>query len=147
MRARRSAVPPMLGPACCQACCERRAQPEESAPHPTHGDLVQCVSFPPPRIMLGSASCQTSAAGWRQAGRLHSLRWWVGALPFQWLCRSPNPARRFLRIPGGCVIEGDVLALRFQWKKALGSIAQRPGHWDIWGYWNSDGGPGLVGRV
>ena len=32
-----------------------------------------------------------------------------------------------------------MLALRFQWKKALGSIAERPGHWDIWGYWNDDG--------
>ena len=48
---------------------------------------------------------------------------------------------RFLRIPGGCVIEGDTLALRFQWKKAIGPIAERPGHWDIWGYWNTDGTP------
>ena len=48
---------------------------------------------------------------------------------------------RFLRIPGGCVIEGDTLALRFQWKKAIGPIADRPGHWDIWGYWNTDGQP------
>jgi alpha-L-arabinofuranosidase len=45
----------------------------------------------------------------------------------------------FLRFPGGCVVEGCTLDDRIQWKKTIGDIAQRPGHWDLWGYRASDG--------
>lgn len=48
---------------------------------------------------------------------------------------------RFLRVPGGCYVEGgDWLKDRFQWKNALGSTRNRPGHLNaIWGYWSTDG--------
>lgn len=46
---------------------------------------------------------------------------------------------QFLRFPGGCVVEGCTLDNRIQWKKTVGPIAQRPGHWDLWGYRASDG--------
>jgi alpha-L-arabinofuranosidase len=45
----------------------------------------------------------------------------------------------FLRFPGGCVVEGCTLDNRIQWKKTIGDIAERPGHWDLWGYRASDG--------
>jgi len=45
----------------------------------------------------------------------------------------------FLRFPGGCFIEGDYLANRFQWKNTIGSIENRPGHKNLWGYRTSDG--------
>jgi alpha-L-arabinofuranosidase len=45
----------------------------------------------------------------------------------------------FLRFPGGCYVEGDKLANAFRWKKSMGDISQRPGHWDLWGYTSSDG--------
>jgi len=45
----------------------------------------------------------------------------------------------FIRFPGGCFIEGDSLANRFQWKKTIGSIETRPGHTNLWGYRTSDG--------
>jgi len=45
----------------------------------------------------------------------------------------------FLRFPGGCFIEGDYLANRFQWKKSIGNIENRPGHSNLWGYRTSDG--------
>ena len=45
----------------------------------------------------------------------------------------------FLRFPGGCFIEGDYLANRFQWKKTIGNIENRPGHSNLWGYRTSDG--------
>jgi len=45
----------------------------------------------------------------------------------------------FLRFPGGCFIEGDYLANRFQWKKTIGPIETRPGHLNLWGYRTSDG--------
>ena len=45
----------------------------------------------------------------------------------------------FMRFPGGCFVEGDSLAHRFQWKKTIGNIEDRPGHWNLWGYRTSDG--------
>jgi len=46
---------------------------------------------------------------------------------------------KFMRFPGGCFVEGDVLANRFQWKKSVGPIETRPGHTNLWGYRTSDG--------
>jgi alpha-N-arabinofuranosidase len=47
---------------------------------------------------------------------------------------------RFLRFPGGNYLEGNTIATRFDWKKTIGDISQRPGHpCDAWGYWSSDG--------
>ncbi len=46
---------------------------------------------------------------------------------------------KFLRFPGGCVVEGCTLDNRIQWKETIGDIAERPGHWDLWGYRATDG--------
>lgn len=46
---------------------------------------------------------------------------------------------RFMRFPGGCFVEGDYLANRFQWKNTIGPIENRPGHYNLWGYRASDG--------
>ena len=46
---------------------------------------------------------------------------------------------RFIRFPGGCYVEGDRLANSFYWKKSIGPAAERPGHWNLWGYWSTDG--------
>ncbi|MHB9056895.1 MAG: alpha-L-arabinofuranosidase C-terminal domain-containing protein [Paludibacteraceae bacterium] len=46
---------------------------------------------------------------------------------------------KFMRFPGGCFVEGDVLANKFQWKKSVGKIEERPGHWNLWGYRTTDG--------
>ena len=46
----------------------------------------------------------------------------------------------FLRFPGGNYLQGHTLATRFDWKKTLGDVAQRPGHLnDAWRYWSTDG--------
>jgi alpha-N-arabinofuranosidase len=46
----------------------------------------------------------------------------------------------FLRFPGGNYLEGNTLATRFDWKKTIGDVAERPGHMDdAWRYWSSDG--------
>lgn len=46
----------------------------------------------------------------------------------------------FLRFPGGNYLEGRTLETRFDWKKTIGDVSQRPGHWnDSWQYWSSDG--------
>jgi alpha-N-arabinofuranosidase len=46
----------------------------------------------------------------------------------------------FLRFPGGNYLEGNTIETRFDWKKTIGDIAQRPGHLnDGWKYWSSDG--------
>ena len=46
---------------------------------------------------------------------------------------------KFLRLPGGNYLEGDYLNERFDWKKTIGDMAQRPGHRSPWNYWSTDG--------
>jgi alpha-N-arabinofuranosidase len=46
---------------------------------------------------------------------------------------------RFLRFPGGNYLEGDWFRGRFDWKKTIGPLEQRPGHQGCWGYRSSDG--------
>ena len=50
---------------------------------------------------------------------------------------------RFVRFPGGCYIEGtwsDGQTNRFEWRKTIGPIEERPGHMNVnWGYRVSDG--------
>ncbi len=46
---------------------------------------------------------------------------------------------RFLRFPGGNYLEGDQIADRFDWKKTLGPLSERPGHMAPWSYRSSDG--------
>lgn len=45
----------------------------------------------------------------------------------------------FLRFPGGNYLEGNTIATRFDWKKTLGPLAERPGHAGPWGYRSTDG--------
>ena len=45
----------------------------------------------------------------------------------------------FLRFPGGNYLEGDQIKDRFNWKKTLGPLSERPGHAAPWGYRSSDG--------
>ena len=40
----------------------------------------------------------------------------------------------FLRFPGGCIVEGSVLARRYQWKNTIGPIEDRPLLIDRWNY-------------
>ncbi len=54
------------------------------------------------------------------------------------LMADMHPA--FLRLPGGNYLEGNTIATRFEWKKTIGEVSQRPGHMnDAWKYWSSDG--------
>ena len=50
---------------------------------------------------------------------------------------------RFVRFPGGCYVEGtwqNDKTNRFEWKKTIGPIEERPGHMNVnWGYRVSDG--------
>ena len=45
----------------------------------------------------------------------------------------------FIRFPGGCYVEGATFANRYIWKRTIGPIEQRPGHWCLWGYRSTDG--------
>ncbi len=38
----------------------------------------------------------------------------------------------FLRFPGGCIIEGNDLKNRYQWKKSVGNITRRKANWNRW---------------
>ena len=45
----------------------------------------------------------------------------------------------FLRFPGGNYLEGDHIPERFDWKKTIGSLVDRPTHPSPWRYHSSDG--------
>ena len=45
----------------------------------------------------------------------------------------------FIRLPGGNYLEGDTIAQRFDWKKTVGPLEQRPGHRGPWHYRSCDG--------
>lgn len=45
----------------------------------------------------------------------------------------------FVRFPGGCFVEGDKLANAFRWKTTIGDISERVPHWNLWGYWSTNG--------
>lgn len=45
----------------------------------------------------------------------------------------------FVRFPGGCFVEGLGTVNSWQWKKTLGPVEQREGHWNIWGWQSTDG--------
>jgi alpha-L-arabinofuranosidase len=53
------------------------------------------------------------------------------------MLKAMQPA--FVRFPGGCYVEGDKLEEAFRWKKTIGDIAARPGHWNLWNYRSTDG--------
>jgi alpha-N-arabinofuranosidase len=46
---------------------------------------------------------------------------------------------QFLRFPGGNYLEGDTIAERFDWKKTIGPLVDRPGHRSPWNYRSTDG--------
>jgi len=45
----------------------------------------------------------------------------------------------FLRLPGGNYLEGNHIPERFEWKKTIGPLVDRPTHRGPWGYQSSDG--------
>ncbi len=45
----------------------------------------------------------------------------------------------FLRFPGGNYLEGDHISERFEWKKTIGPLVDRPTHPSPWGYQSTDG--------
>jgi alpha-N-arabinofuranosidase len=46
---------------------------------------------------------------------------------------------QFLRFPGGNYLEGNTIPERFDWKKTIGPLVDRPGHASPWRYHSSDG--------
>jgi alpha-N-arabinofuranosidase len=53
------------------------------------------------------------------------------------LMAGMHPA--FLRFPGGNYLEGQTIADRFDWKKTIGPLVDRPGHQSPWRYHSTDG--------
>ena len=45
----------------------------------------------------------------------------------------------FLRLPGGNYLEGNHITERFEWKKTIGPLVDRPTHRSPWNYQSSDG--------
>lgn len=52
----------------------------------------------------------------------------------------------FLRFPGGCVIEGNDLDNRYQWKKSIGAPEGRKANWNRWAVHGNNEGNNFVGE-
>ncbi len=101
--------------------------------------LVPSVTDPSARLVISASSRGTV---WLDVVSLFPKETWK---------RRPNGLRpdvagmladlapSFVRFPGGCFVEGDVLENAFRWKNTVGDIAERPGHWNLWGYRSTDG--------
>ena len=71
---------------------------------------------------------------------------YVSLFPQNTYCNRPNGLRpdlaqmlvdlkpKFLRWPGGCIVEGIMLENRVKWKETIGDPMTRPGQYDLWGY-------------
>lgn len=46
------------------------------------------------------------------------------------LLKDINPG--FLRFPGGCIVEGNELSNRYQWKESIGPLENRKSNWNRW---------------
>lgn len=52
----------------------------------------------------------------------------------------------FLRFPGGCIVEGNELSNRYEWKKTVGAREERAGNWNRWAVHNNPDGDFATGR-
>lgn len=43
----------------------------------------------------------------------------------------------FLRFPGGCIVEGNTLSNRYNWKKSVGPVWERTANWNRWAVHNN----------
>lgn len=41
---------------------------------------------------------------------------------------------RFIRFPGGCIVEGNSIANAYRWKDTIGDVAERKANENLWGY-------------
>jgi alpha-N-arabinofuranosidase len=78
------------------------------------------------------------AANVAKAAALGLLNPWPFREDLLGLLRDLRPA--FIRLPGGCYVEGDWMRNAFRWKPSVGANEARPGHYNgVWGYWSTDG--------
>lgn len=52
----------------------------------------------------------------------------------------------FLRFPGGCVVEGNTLENRYQWKNSVGKAEERKNNWNRWAVHGNNKYNGFVGE-
>lgn len=60
------------------------------------------------------------------------------------LLKSMEPG--FMRFPGGCIVEGNELSNRYQWKNTVGSRENRVRTWNRWAVHGNEDKPFAVGK-
>jgi alpha-L-arabinofuranosidase len=104
-----------------------------------HGTIAAKASTCRGSLVLKSSSPGTL---WLDEVSLFPRNTWKGRpngmrLDLAEMLANLKPA--FNRFPGGCYVEGNRLTNAFRWKNSIGELAQRPGHWNLWGYRSTDG--------
>ncbi len=104
-------------------------------------------------VTLNTGDVQTSAANHLVLTVQHPGTLWIDLLSLfpPTYGNRPNGNRidlmeklaamrpKFLRFPGGNYLEGDHIWERYQWKKTIGPLVDRPTHPSPWHYHSSDG--------
>lgn len=107
----------------------------------TRHELVLIASADAPRAEL---QLTASSAGefWLGGVSLFPLETWKGRRnglrpDLMDMLAALNP--KFIRFPGGCVVEGFSRETGIRWKDTIGPIEERRGHWSLWGYRDTGG--------
>ena len=96
------------------------------------------MTFPGPATLVLDSVSLFPRASLDKAASLGHMNPWPFRADLLQMLKDLRPA--FLRVPGGCYVEGDVMRNAFRWKAALGPNEARAGHMNgVWGYWSSDG--------
>lgn len=92
------------------------------------------------RLQISTA---TTATFWLDMVSMFPHETWNGrtnGLRADLMAKIETMHPKFVRFPGGCFVEGRGVETRVQWKKTIGPVEQRPGHYNIiWGYYSTDG--------
>ena len=123
-----------------------------------HGEVLASASFKSAKEwteykdVLTPSTTDSKAKLWLEFDETGTVSLdYVSLFPEQTFRNRPNGVRndlaefllglqpKFIRWPGGCVVEGITLNNRLEWKKMLGDPARRPGEYVTWGYRTSYG--------
>jgi len=103
----------------------------------TDTDARLAVQFDGPATLLVDSVSLFPTSNVIRAQNKGMMNPWPFRLDLLQALKDLNPG--FIRFPGGCYVEGDLMRNAFKWKSALGLNEQRPGHYNLWGYWSTDG--------
>jgi alpha-L-arabinofuranosidase len=106
---------------------------------PFKASLTSAATDPAGRLVL---SASQPATIWLDVVSLFPSKTWKGRAnglrpDLAEMLQGLRPG--FVRFPGGCWVEGDILSLAYRWKQTIGDLADRRDQYNIWQYYSTHG--------